>query len=493
MRRRQLQRLQIGVDRQELDAGGPVGLDHPVDGIDTGSADTPTTRRTGRADAGGRRRTARSRHPAPVRCGRRRPGELVFPAGRRAQRAGRRLSPISAMLGARTRWRSRSLGRRAPPASSSSEGRLQRRGLVQRRMWRRACGGAVRLSACRRGCRAPAPAPAAATGSRLLRGGGSRLDGSSSAVLRNSCRASGPSRMLARLPVAMGKDLLGELPVGMCAARPSGSYLSTDMPLTGASAKRTVLAGYATRTPGRRSSPRGSRSPPWRAMCARSTKVGRMPSISTSGLRFSLIMASVFCSWIRPRMDRYSHWTGTITLSRCRQRVDREQPEARRSVDEDEVVVVLDLLQRASAAERSRPIIEAIAISAPARSIEAQATSISRLRTTSRIDMLVDQHVVHRRLERVGVDALGHGQVALGVHVGSTARGGLLRQTPPRGSAWSSSWRRRPSDWRVRSPWSSSVPPQSVPMVRGDHTRHVFADIGTVNPSSRAGSVRRML
>ena len=35
---------------------------------------------------------------------------------------------------------------------------------------------------------------------------------------------------------------------------------------------------------------------------------------------------------------------------------------------------------------RSRPIIAAIAISAPARSIDAQATSISRLRITSRID-----------------------------------------------------------------------------------------------------------
>ena len=37
--------------------------------------------------------------------------------------------------------------------------------------------------------------------------------------------------------------------------------------------------------------------------------------MSTSGLRFSRIMASVFCNWIRPRIDRYSHCTGTITLS----------------------------------------------------------------------------------------------------------------------------------------------------------------------------------
>jgi len=38
--------------------------------------------------------------------------------------------------------------------------------------------------------------------------------------------------------------------------------------------------------------------------------------------------------------------------------------------------------------ERSRPIIVDIAISAPARSIEAQAMSTSRLRITSRIDRL---------------------------------------------------------------------------------------------------------
>ena len=39
-----------------------------------------------------------------------------------------------------------------------------------------------------------------------------------------------------------------------------------------------------------------------------------MPSICTSGLRFSWIIFSVFWSWTRPRIERYSHWTGTITL-----------------------------------------------------------------------------------------------------------------------------------------------------------------------------------
>ena len=41
--------------------------------------------------------------------------------------------------------------------------------------------------------------------------------------------------------------------------------------------------------------------------------VGRIPSIPTSGFRFSRIIESVFSSWTRPRSERYSHWTGTIT------------------------------------------------------------------------------------------------------------------------------------------------------------------------------------
>ena len=43
--------------------------------------------------------------------------------------------------------------------------------------------------------------------------------------------------------------------------------------------------------------------------------VGRIPRISTDGLRFSRIIESVPSSWTSPRSDRYSHWTGTITSS----------------------------------------------------------------------------------------------------------------------------------------------------------------------------------
>jgi hypothetical protein len=45
-----------------------------------------------------------------------------------------------------------------------------------------------------------------------------------------------------------------------------------------------------------------------------STSVGRMPSISISGFSSSRTIDSVFWSWISPRMDRYSHCTGTITF-----------------------------------------------------------------------------------------------------------------------------------------------------------------------------------
>ncbi len=86
------------------------------------------------------------------------------------------------------------------------------------------------------------------------------------------------------------------------------------MPFTGASAKRTVLRMRDANTRSPKFSSRISiASLAW--IVRESTSVGRMPSMSTSGLRFSRIIASVFCSWIRPRIDRYSHCTGTITLS----------------------------------------------------------------------------------------------------------------------------------------------------------------------------------
>ena len=48
--------------------------------------------------------------------------------------------------------------------------------------------------------------------------------------------------------------------------------------------------------------------------CASIDLAGAEIAMSTSGLRFSRIIERVFCSWISPRIDRYSHCTGTITL-----------------------------------------------------------------------------------------------------------------------------------------------------------------------------------
>ena len=79
---------------------------------------------------------------------------------------------------------------------------------------------------------------------------------------------------------------------------------------------------------------------------------------------------------------------GDDHLVRGGQRVDRQQPEARRRVDADEVVVVARPRRAPSRSERSRPIWVLIAISAPARSIEATAMSISRCD-----DDLADRHV----------------------------------------------------------------------------------------------------
>ena len=72
---------------------------------------------------------------------------------------------------------------------------------------------------------------------------------------------------------------------------------------------------------------------------------------------------------------------------------------------------------KAFSSERSRPILVLIAISAPARSIEATAMSISRLTMISRDRHVVDEHVVEALLDLVRIDPLAHRQVALRVEV----------------------------------------------------------------------------
>ncbi len=110
-----------------------------------------------------------------------------------------------------------------------------------------------------------------------------------------------------------------------------------------------------------------------------------------------------------------------------RQRVDREQPEARRRVDADEVVVLQDrlerLLQRALAADlrRHRDL--------GAGEVDRGAGDVDLALADDLADRdVVHEHVVHRLLERVGVDALRHRQVALRVHVDAQHAMALLRE-----------------------------------------------------------------
>src|SRR5918999_3000749 len=86
-----------------------------------------------------------------------------------------------------------------------------------------------------------------------------------------------------------------------------------------------------------------------------------------------------------PRIDRYSHWTGTITLSAAVSALIVRRPRLG-GVSMQMKSYSPRIGRRAFSSERSRPIFVDIAISAPARSIDAHATSTSRLRMTSRIE-----------------------------------------------------------------------------------------------------------
>src|SRR3954465_224046 len=86
-----------------------------------------------------------------------------------------------------------------------------------------------------------------------------------------------------------------------------------------------------------------------------------------------------------PRIDRYSHCTGTITLFDAVSALMVIRP-SDGGVSMQMKSCAPRIGANAFCNERSRPIWVDIAISAPARSIELQATSISRLRMTSRIE-----------------------------------------------------------------------------------------------------------
>ena len=192
-----------------------------------------------------------------------------------------------------------------------------------------------------------------------------------------------------------------------------------------------------------------------------------MPCTPTFGLRFSRTIASVFSSWTSPRSERYSHCTGHDHAGRRDERVDRQQAERRRRVDEHEVVGVahLDerLLERALASDQ-RAERELRAGEVDRRDREVDLTMLDHLGDRN----LVDEDVEHRPLDHVRVEALAHRQVALRVEVDEQHAVAHLARTRRRGSASSSSSRRRPSGSRTRSRGSRYGPERrpSAPVAR---------------------------
>jgi hypothetical protein len=162
------------------------------------------------------------------------------------------------------------------------------------------------------------------------------------------------------------------------------------MPLTGASAKRTVL---------------------------------RIREAKTRSPKFSSRISIASFAWIVRvlQLDQPTH-REILTLDgddhlvcRC-QGVDRQQPEARRRIDADEVVVVGDHpqspLERALAADRRGQ-----GDLGPGE-VDRSAGDVDLPLADDLTDRdLVDEDVVHRRLQRVRIDPLGHREVALWIHV----------------------------------------------------------------------------
>ena len=283
VRGRLLQRLEVGVDGDELDALD-LGLDHAVDGVDA------------------RRRRRRPRAARAAAVARRVAAVALGGLGRRVGSPGRRrrcrARAPGCSRGSSRRRRGAGAPRRGHGSASASSASSARGGLG-----RLGLGGARARPAGRRAARA-----------RLRRGRrAAAAPRPPSSVLRNRA-ASGPSRMLARLPLSIPENLLRQLAIGV-GRRPVRIVLEHRHALHGCLREAHGLAD-----------PRGEHPVAEvllqdldrllgvdRTACRRAS--GRIPSISMSGLRFSRIMARVFWSWISPRMDRYSHWTGTITLS----------------------------------------------------------------------------------------------------------------------------------------------------------------------------------
>ena len=252
---------------EELDALD-LRLDHPVDRVDPGPADADDAQHGSPQPAAGGE--ARRRH---VR------------AGHRHRLRTRASDQASAEAPARSReCQARTPGAAAPEA------------------WAR--------------CAAPVRRPVARAARRVA----GVVAGSPSAAGFRSCARRSPwllgclakqirQRALAHARALTGWHLRGPPSRAACRRVPPNRPDRTSAPtcLSPAPRQNGPSCEFLRRTRDRRSSPRGARSPPWRgASGCRPASAGCL-RCRRSGFRFSRIMASVFCSWTRPRIDRYSH------------------------------------------------------------------------------------------------------------------------------------------------------------------------------------------
>ncbi len=168
---------------------------------------------------------------------------------------------------------------------------------------------------------------------------------------------------------------------------------------------------------------------------------------------------TVSSSWPTPRCDSVSHCNGISTPRGGGQRRDREHAERGRAVQQHPVVV-----RRARRAPPrmtySRPV--RVSRSASARASSMVAGSRSTPSSVVEDDLggvePLGEHVVHRELEVLGVDAQRERQAGLRVEVDEEDPAGPARRARRPARRRSSSWRRRPSGWRSRGLVASSPP-----------------------------------
>src|SRR3954468_4019640 len=285
----------------------------------------------------------------------------------------------------------------------------------------RGCGGGG--SGARRSCAAGVDGagtrPSSASGAA-----GSAGSAAACSVLRNRS-ASGPSRMLARLPLAIGENLLREIAIGL-----------------GGHPVRIVLEHRHAFHRGLREADglldaRGEDAIPEVLL----EDLDRLLGVNRPGVHqrgqdaLDLdVGVQVLADHLKRvlQLDQAAHrqvlaLDGHDDLVGRRQRVDGEQPEAGRRVDADEVVVVGDeldrLLERALAADHG-----AHRDLGPGE-VDRRAGHVDLALAHHLADRgLMHENVVHRLVQGVGVDPLRHHQVALRVHVDAEDAKPLLHE-----------------------------------------------------------------